>query len=59
MIYGVAVWFLMDGVVLPALDVVHEPFFGRYWWPFLVDHALFVGVPIALLTSKIMARAGR
>ncbi len=51
-IYGAAVWILMDAAVLPALDVAHEPFGGGYWWPFLADHALFVGLPIALLTSS-------
>lgn len=58
-IYGAAVWMLMANVVLPALNVAHEPFAGGYWWPFLVDHALFVGASIALLTSKAAVRAGR
>lgn len=56
--YGAAVWILMDAAVLPAFDVAHEPFGGGYWWPFLADHALFVGVPIALLTSKAAVRTG-
>jgi hypothetical protein len=58
-IYGAAVWILMDAAVLPALDVAHEPFGPGYWWPFLVDHALLVGIPIALLTSKATVRPGR
>lgn len=58
-IYGAAVWMLMANAVLPALDVAHEPFGGGYWWAFLVDHALFVGASIALLTSKAATRAGR
>lgn len=48
---GVAIWFLMANAVLPALGVAHEPIGGRYWWPFLADHALLVGLPISLLTS--------
>jgi hypothetical protein len=58
-IYGAAVWILMDAAVLPALDVAHEPFGRGYWWPFLVDHALLVGIPIAQLTSKATVRPGR
>ena len=50
--YGVAIWVLMASVVLPALGVAHEPVGGGYWWAFLVDHALLVGLPIALLTSR-------
>jgi phage shock protein PspC (stress-responsive transcriptional regulator) len=56
-VYGAAVWMLMDAAVLPTLDVAHEPLGGGYWWPFLADHALLVGLPIALLTSKATARA--
>lgn len=58
-VYGAAVWILMANGVLAALGVAHEPFGGRYWWAFLADHALFVGLPIALLTSRATARARR
>lgn len=58
-VYGAAVWILMAGAVLPALDVAHEPLGGSYWWAFLVDHALLVGLPIALLTSKAADGARR
>lgn len=51
LLFGGAVWILMANAVLPGLGVVHEPIGGRYWWAFLVDHALFVGLPIALLTT--------
>lgn len=50
--YGCGVWILMAGAVLPALGVTHEPFGAGYWWAFLIDHALLVGLPIALLTSR-------
>ena len=49
---GAAVWVLMANAVLPALGVAHEPIGGRYWWAFLTDHALLVGLPIALLTTR-------
>ena len=32
---------------------------GRYWWAFLADHALFVGVPIGVLTSRADPRPSR
>lgn len=50
--YGVAIWVVMASVVLPALGVAHEPVGGGYWWAFLADHALLVGLPIAMLTSR-------
>ena len=50
--YGAAVWVLMSNAVLPALGVAHEPIGGRYWWAFLIDHALLVGLPISLLTMR-------
>ena len=50
--YGAAVWVLMANAVLPALGVAHEPIGGRYWWAFLIDHALLVGLPISLLTMR-------
>ena len=50
--YGAAVWVLMANAVLPALGVAHEPLGGRYWWAFLAGHALLVGLPISLLTTR-------
>jgi hypothetical protein len=50
--YGAAVWVLMANAVLPALGVAHEPLGGRYWWAFLTGHALLVGLPISLLTTR-------
>jgi hypothetical protein len=50
--YGAAVWILMANAVLPALGVAHEPIGGRYWWAFLTGHALLVGLPISLLTTR-------
>jgi hypothetical protein len=39
-------------VVLPLTDTRHEPFFGGWYIPFLLDHALFVGLPIALVLAR-------
>lgn len=49
--YGAAIWAVMAGAVLPGLGVMHEPAGGRYWWAFLVDHAVLVGLPIAIIGS--------
>jgi uncharacterized membrane protein YagU involved in acid resistance len=52
LLYGAAVWMFNTAVVLPLFDVRREPFFGGWYIPFLVDHALFVGLPIALVVAK-------
>jgi hypothetical protein len=52
LLYGAAVWMFNTAVVLPLFDVRHEPFFGGWYIPFLVDHALFVGLPIAIVLAK-------
>jgi uncharacterized membrane protein YagU involved in acid resistance len=52
LLYGAAVWMFNTAVVLPLFDVRHEPFFGGWYIPFLVDHALLVGLPIALVLAK-------
>jgi uncharacterized membrane protein YagU involved in acid resistance len=51
LLYGAAVWMFNTAVVLPATGTRHEPFFGGWYIPFLLDHALFVGLPIALALS--------
>jgi len=52
LLYGAGVWMFNTAVVLPATDTRHEPFFGGWYIPFLVDHALFVGLPIALTLAR-------
>jgi hypothetical protein len=59
LLYGAVVWVVMAGAVLPILHVAHEPAGGRYWWAFLADHALFVGVPIAVAASMPAVRTRR
>jgi uncharacterized membrane protein YagU involved in acid resistance len=52
LLYGAAVWMFNAAVVLPLTDTRHEPFFGGWYIPFLVDHALFVGLPIAIVLAS-------
>jgi hypothetical protein len=64
LLYGAGVWMFNAGVVLPGTGARHEPFFGGWYIPFLVDHALFVGLPIALVLARhaprlTMSRARR
>jgi uncharacterized membrane protein YagU involved in acid resistance len=57
LLYGAAVWMFNAGVVLPLTDTRHEPFFGGWYIPFLIDHAVFVGLPIALVVAHRAPRA--
>ncbi len=59
LIYGVAIWLFMNAVVLPLGRSAHESFFNGYYTAFLVDHALLVGLPIALITAAGTGRARR
>ena len=52
LVYGAAVWMFMAGVVLPATGTRHEPFFRGWYVPFLIDHAVFVGLPIAIVLAR-------
>jgi hypothetical protein len=54
--YGVGIWLFMNAVVLPLGRSTHEAFFNGYYTAFLIDHALFVGLPIAL---ALLGRAPR
>jgi hypothetical protein len=51
-LYGAGVWIFNASVVLPAFDTRHEPFFRGWYVPFLFDHALFVGLPIAIVLAR-------
>jgi hypothetical protein len=57
--YGAAVWAFMANAVLSLPGVAHEPIGGPYWWAFLADHAVFVGLPISVLTSRAALRPSR
>jgi hypothetical protein len=56
LVYGAVIWVIMAGTILPGLNVMHEPVGGRYWWAYLVDHAVLVGLPIALAGSLRVIR---
>jgi hypothetical protein len=56
LLYGAGVWMFNTAVVLPATGTRHEPFFGGWYIPFLVDHALFVGLPIAVVLAGQLPR---
>lgn len=46
--YGVAIWLFMDLIVLPLTGTPKSAFNGALFTGFLLDHALFIGLPIAL-----------
>lgn len=50
--YGAAIWLFMDLIVLPLTGTPKSPFNGALFSGFLLDHALFVGLPIALATRR-------
>ena len=47
--YGAGIWVFMNAVVLPLGRAAREPFLSGYYLAFGVDHALLVGLPIALI----------
>ena len=47
--YGGAVWVFNNAVVLPLGRSARERFFDGYYVAFLIDHAVLVGLPIALI----------
>ncbi len=47
--YGAAIWFFMNAVILPLGHSSREHFFSGYYTAFLIDHAVLVGLPIALV----------
>jgi len=52
LLYGAAVWMFNTAVVLPLSGAAHEPFFAGWYIPFLIDHMLLVGLPIALFLGR-------
>jgi uncharacterized membrane protein YagU involved in acid resistance len=52
LIYGAAIWFFMDFIVLPLTGTPKFPFDPAVFVSFLLDHAFFVGMPIALLVRR-------
>jgi hypothetical protein len=50
--YGIVIWLVMDLVVIPHSGVPASPFNPVVFVAFLVDHAVFVGLPIALAVKR-------
>lgn len=53
--YGAAIWIFMNAAVLPLTQAGQERFLSGWYNAFLVDHALFVGLPIALVITGAVA----
>jgi hypothetical protein len=51
LLYGAAVWVFNDAVVLPLAGAAHESFLRGWYIPFLLDHAIFVGLAIAMVAG--------
>jgi len=49
LLYGALIWMFMNAVVLPLGRSTREQFFNGYYTAFLIDHAVLVGLPIALI----------
>ncbi len=55
LLYGAAVWTVMNLVVLPLTAVVHGPITTAAVINGLMGHALFVGLPSAFFAKKVQA----
>jgi hypothetical protein len=57
--YGAGIWVFMNAVALPLGRSAREPFLSGYYLAFGVDHALLIGLPIALiLYASVRGRTG-
>jgi hypothetical protein len=59
LVYGAGVWVFNTAVVLPLSGTRHEPFLGGWYIPFLVEHALFVGLVPAIVLARRVPRFAR
>ena len=57
LLYGAAVWAVMNLVVLPFTAVGHSPIPASSLVNGLIGHALFVGLPCAFFAKKVEAAA--
>jgi hypothetical protein len=53
LLYGVAVWAVMNLVLLPLTAVAHDPIPLAAWVNGVISHALFVGLPSAFFAHKV------
>jgi hypothetical protein len=56
LLYGMAIWLFMNAVVIALGRSAREEFFSGYYAVFLIEHALLVGLPIALIMLGAYAR---
>lgn len=56
--YGAGIWVFMNAAVLPLGRAAREPFLSGYYLAFGVDHALLIGLPIALILWASAYRTG-
>jgi hypothetical protein len=57
LLYGVAVWTVMNLVFLPHTAIVHSPITAAALANGLIGHALFVGLPSAFFAKRAEAQA--
>ena len=57
LLYGVAVWAVMNLVFLPHTAIVHSPITTAALANGLIGHALFVGLPSAFFAKRAEAQA--
>ena len=57
LVYGAGIWLFMNAVVLPIGRSTREDFFNGYYTAFFIDHALLVGLPIALILFAAHGRS--
>ena len=55
LLYGAAVWAVMNLLFLPLTAVAHDPIPTAAWVNGIVGHALFVGLPCAFFAHKVQA----
>lgn len=56
LVYGAAVWIFMSFIVLPLTGTPKSSFDPGVFTSFLVDHALFVGLPIAFAARRYVRK---
>ena len=56
-LYGVAVYFFMNRVVLPLSAVAHRPFSLRFMIIGIIIHIFCVGLPISLVARRLLRPA--
>jgi hypothetical protein len=55
LLYGTAVWAVMNLLVLPLTAIGHSPVPTAAWLNGIIGHALFVGLPSAFFATRVEA----